>query len=54
MRLLILFECLVWLLVWGRGVVVALSDQPEHRDWDMIQRRRRADWVRNELEDRPV
>jgi sterol desaturase/sphingolipid hydroxylase (fatty acid hydroxylase superfamily) len=54
MRLLILFECLVWLLVWGRGVVVALSDQPQHRDWGMIQRRRRADWVRNELEERPV
>jgi transposase len=36
------------------GVVIALSDQPEHRSWDMVQRQHRADWVRNELVgDRP-
>jgi hypothetical protein len=30
-----------------------LADQPEHRSFDMVQRQRRADWVRNELEERP-
>jgi peptidoglycan/LPS O-acetylase OafA/YrhL len=54
MLLLIFFECLVCLLIWWRGVVIALSDQPEHRNWDMIQRQRRGDWVRNELQERPV
>jgi hypothetical protein len=51
--LLIFLECLVCLFIWWRGVVVALGDQPGHRSWDMLQRRRRADWVRNELEQRP-
>jgi uncharacterized membrane protein YcjF (UPF0283 family) len=51
--LLIFFECLLCLLVWWRGVTFALSNQPEHHSWDMIQRQRRADWVRNELEQRP-
>jgi len=54
MLLLIFFEGLVCLLIWWRGVVIALGDQPGHRSWDMIQRRRRADWVRNELQERPV
>jgi peptidoglycan/LPS O-acetylase OafA/YrhL len=52
--LLIFFECLICLFIWWRGVVIALGNQPEHRTWDMLQRQRRADWVRNELERRPV
>jgi hypothetical protein len=51
--LLILFECLACLLIWWRGVAIALGDQPERRNWDMLQRQRRGDWVRNELEQRP-
>jgi hypothetical protein len=51
--LLIFFECLVCLFVWWRGVALALSHQPDRRTWDMIQRQRRADWARNELEQRP-
>ena len=51
--LLIFFECLVCLLVWWRGVAFALSNRPEHRSQDMIRRQRRADWFRNELEQRP-
>jgi hypothetical protein len=51
--LLILLECLACLLIWWRGVAVALGDQPERRNWDRLQRQRRADWVRNELEQRP-
>jgi hypothetical protein len=52
--LLILLECPACLLIWWRGVAVALGDQPDQRRyWDMIQRQRRADWVRNELEQRP-
>jgi hypothetical protein len=54
MLLLIFFECLVWLLIWWRGAVTALGEQPEHRNGDMIQRQRRGDWVRNELQERPV
>jgi hypothetical protein len=54
MLLLIFFECLVGLLIWWGGVVIALGDQPEHRTWDLIQQRRRADWVRNELQERPL
>jgi hypothetical protein len=50
---LIFFECLICLLIWWRGVAIALGDQPEHRNWDMAQRRRRSDWVRNELQERP-
>jgi len=34
--------------------MVTLSDQPERRNWDKLQQQRRADWVRNELEARPV
>jgi len=51
--LLILLECLACLLIWWRGVVIALGDQPERRNWDMLQRQRRTDWFRNELEQRP-
>ena len=51
--LLIFLECLVCVSIWWRGVVIALGDQPEHRNWDVAQRQRRADWVRNELEQRP-
>jgi hypothetical protein len=54
MLLLIFLECLACLLVWWRGVAIALGDQPAHRSWDTIQRRRRADWVRDELQERPV
>ena len=54
MLLLIIFECLVCLFIWWRGVVIALGDQPRHRRWDMVQRQRRADWARNELQQRPV
>jgi len=32
---------------------MAFANQPEHRNWDMVHRQRRADWVRNELEQRP-
>ena len=53
MLLLIFFECLVCLLVWWGGVTLALAHQPEHRTWDMIQRQRRAEWFRDELEQRP-
>jgi hypothetical protein len=52
--LLIFFECLICVFVWWRGVVIALGDQPERRNWDMLQRQRRADWVGNELKQRPV
>jgi hypothetical protein len=53
LSLLILLECLACFLTWWRGVVIALGDQPRRRHWDMLQRQRRADWVRNELEQRP-
>jgi hypothetical protein len=52
--LLIFFEFLVCLLVWWRGVVIALGDQPQHRSWDSLQQQRRADWARNELQERPL
>jgi hypothetical protein len=48
-----LFECLACFLIWWGGLVIALGKQPEHRNWDMLQRHRRADWVLNELEQRP-
>jgi hypothetical protein len=51
--LLIFLECLVCLFIWWRGVVIAVGNQPQHRSWDMVQRQRRAGWVRNELEQRP-
>ena len=52
--LLIFMECLLCSFIWWRGVMVTLSDQPEHRNRDRLQQQRRADWVRNELEERPV
>jgi hypothetical protein len=51
--LLIFLECLICLLIWWRGVAIALGGQPEHRNLDRVERQRRADWVRNELEERP-
>jgi uncharacterized membrane protein YcjF (UPF0283 family) len=51
--LLIFFECLACFFVWWGGVAIALGGQPEHRSLDMAERQRRADWVRNELEERP-
>jgi hypothetical protein len=29
---LIFLECLICLLIWWRGVVIALGDQPRHRN----------------------
>jgi hypothetical protein len=52
--LLIFFEFLACVLIWWRGVVLALGDQPAHHSWNMIQQQRRADWFRNELQERPV
>jgi hypothetical protein len=54
MLLLIFVEFLVCLLIWWRGVVIVLGDQPEHRNWDVLQQQRRTDWIRNELQERPV
>jgi hypothetical protein len=51
--LLIFFECLGCLFIWRTGFAIALRNQPRHRSLDLTQRRRRADWVRNELEQRP-
>jgi peptidoglycan/LPS O-acetylase OafA/YrhL len=51
--LLIPLECLACLLIWWGGVVIALGRQPEHREWDRVERQRRHDWVQNELEQRP-
>jgi hypothetical protein len=51
--LLICFELLLLSLIWWGGYVRALGRQPEHRDLDLAERRRRADWVRDELEQRP-
>ena len=48
--LLMILECLACVFIWWRGVVIALGNQPEHRTWDLVQRQRRAGWVRNELE----
>ena len=53
MSLLLFFECLACFFIWWGGVVIALGKEPEHRDWYMVQRQRRADWFRNELEERP-
>lgn len=53
MLLLIVFECLACFFIWWGGLVIARGSQPKHRDWDMAQRQRRADWFRNELEQRP-
>ena len=51
--LLIFFECLGCLFIWWRGITIVLRNQPRHRSLDLLQRRRRADWVRNELDQRP-
>jgi hypothetical protein len=51
--LLISLECLACFFIWWGGLVIARGKQPEHRHWDMVERRRRADWFRNELEQRP-
>ncbi len=53
LSLLIFFECLACSLIWWGGVGIALGKQPGHRNWDMLQRQRRADWFRNEFEQRP-
>jgi hypothetical protein len=53
LALLILFECLACFFIWWGGVAFALGRQPEHRNWDRVERQRRADWVRSELEQRP-
>jgi hypothetical protein len=53
LSLLIFFECLAGFFIWWGGVVIALGNQPEHRNWDRVQRQRRADWFKNELEQRP-
>jgi hypothetical protein len=52
--LLIFLECLLCFFIWWRGVMATRSDQPEHRNWDKLRQQRRADWVRNELEERPA
>jgi hypothetical protein len=51
--LLILFECLACLFIWWGGVAIAVGKQPEHRNLDRLQRQRRADWFRSELDQRP-
>jgi len=51
--LLIGFECLACVFIWWGGAVIALGKQPEHRNWDMVERQRRRDWAVNELEQRP-
>jgi len=51
--LLIAFECVACLFIWWRGMVAALDKQPGHGDLDMVERWRRAAWLRNELEQRP-
>jgi hypothetical protein len=50
---LIGFECLACLFIWWGGVAIALGRQPEHRHLDVVERQRRADWLGNELEQRP-
>jgi uncharacterized membrane protein YcjF (UPF0283 family) len=51
--LLILFECLACFFIWWGGVAIALGNRPEHHNLDMLQRQRRRDWIRSELEQRP-
>jgi hypothetical protein len=51
--LLMLFECLACFCIWWGGLAIAPGKQPDHRDQDMVERQRRADWFRNELEQRP-
>ena len=50
---LIFFECLALFLIWWGGLVLALGKRPGHRNVDSVERQRRADWVRNEFEQRP-
>jgi hypothetical protein len=52
LSLLIFFECLALFFLWWGGFV-ALGKQSEHRNWERVERQRRADWFRNELEQRP-
>jgi len=53
MSLLIIFECLVGFLIWRGGLTIALGNQPERRNRDLLERQRRGDWIRNELQQRP-
>jgi hypothetical protein len=53
LSLLIFFECLACFFIWWGGLVIARAKQPEHRNWDMVERQRRRDWVLNELRERP-
>jgi hypothetical protein len=53
MSLLIFFECLACFFIWWAGVAIALGRQPAHRNLDMVERQRRADWFWNELDQRP-
>ena len=53
LSLLIFFECLACFFLWWGGLAIVRGEQPEHRNLDMLQRQRRADWFRNELEQRP-
>ncbi|HEY5987933.1 MAG TPA: hypothetical protein VIV12_16400 [Streptosporangiaceae bacterium] len=53
MSLLIFFECLACFFIWWGGLVIVRGKQPEHRNLDRVERQRRADWFRNELEQRP-
>ena len=53
MGLLIGLEVLACLLIWWGGVAIALGRRSERRARDLAERRRRADWFRNELEQRP-
>lgn len=50
---LIVFECLACFFIWWGGLVIARGKEPEHRNVEMAERQRRADWVRNELGQRP-
>jgi cell division protein FtsW (lipid II flippase) len=54
LSLLIVFECLACLLIWWAGVATVLRNRPEHRDLDIVQHQRRADFLRNELEQRQL
>jgi len=53
LSLLIVFECLACFFIWWGGLVIARGKQPEHYNLDRVEQQRRADWVRNELEQRP-
>jgi len=53
LSLLIFFECLACFFIWWGGLVITRGRQSEHRNWGRVERQRRADWVRSELEQRP-